>query len=132
MSSPYAYPEAKSVLIAMLTRDALLHEAGRYGDLGADFDEVDGRLPRNGSPEFEQLFLAFEFWSGWLDSAEHDWFFYEPIHEADWPVLARDIVSDLEAERETKNPVLLKHFVPKLRGASLLTRVRALFHGGDK
>ncbi|MDT3735405.1 MAG: hypothetical protein ROZ00_04170 [Denitratisoma sp.] len=129
MNSLYAYAEAKSVLLSILNREATLHESGRYSELGENYDEVDQRLPRNGGPEFAKLLLALDFWSGWLDSAEHDWFFYEPIHENDWPKLARAIVRDLEADREPNDPVLLKHFAPRPKGPSLLSRVRALFSG---
>ena len=129
MNLPYAYAEAKSALLDILTREAALHESGRFGELGANHDEVDQKLPRNGGPEFGKLLLALEFWSGWLDSAEHDWFFYEPIRENDWPILARAIVRDLEADREPTDPVLLKHFAPKPKGPSLFSRVRALFVG---
>lgn len=130
MNLPYAYAEAKSVLIDILTREAVLHESRRYGELGANFDEVDQKLPRKSGPEFGKLLLALEFWSGWLDSAEHDWFFYEPIHENDWPILALAIVSDLEADQEPTDPVLLKHFAPRPKDPSLFSRVRA--HLGGK
>lgn len=67
MNPPYAYAEAKSALVDILTREAAVYEFGHYGELGADFDVVDPRLPRNGGPEFGKLLLALEFWSGWLD-----------------------------------------------------------------
>ena len=132
MSQPYSYAEAKSALITLLTRDIELHEAKCFGDLGAGFDDFDTRLPRNSEHEFDKLFFAFEFWSGWLDSAEHDWFFYEPIHEADWPVLAKEVISNLQIDRATENPILLKHFSPQPRGQSLFAKVRALFQNEGK
>ncbi|HRB21194.1 MAG TPA: hypothetical protein PLB54_05700 [Nitrosomonas sp.] len=118
MSQPYTYAEAKSVLVEILTQDTTLHDSGGYGELGANYDEVDQRLPHNGGPEFKKLLLAFEFWSGWLNSAEHD-----------WSIFARTIVRDLNADRQTNDPVLLKLFAPKPRGPSLFSRVRSLFKG---
>ncbi|MDO8828032.1 MAG: hypothetical protein Q7V21_15590 [Methylophaga sp.] len=127
MNLPYS--EAKSVLLDILIREAELHESGRYGELGANYDEVDQKLPHNGGPEFGKLLLALEFWTGWLDSAGHDWLFYEPIRESDWPILARAIERNLEADREPTDPVLLKHFAPRPKRPSLFSRVRALFGG---
>lgn len=115
MPPRYSPAEAKSILIGILYRDVSLHESGRYDALGADYDEVDARLPREAGPEFSTSLLAFEFWSGWLDSAEHDWLFYEPLRETDWPMHARSIARDLEANRPITDPVLLSLFGPKTR-----------------
>ena len=92
MLPKYSYEEATAALLAALTRDVLLHEAGRFDNLGESYDEVDTRLPRNADPEFNKLIFAHEFWAGWLDAREHDWMFYEPIKQADWPRFARQII----------------------------------------
>jgi hypothetical protein len=123
MTAPFTFVEAKSVLIEALTREAALHEARRFGELGSGFDEVDSRLPRDVGAEFSRLIFAHEFWAGWLDSCAHDWFHYEPIQENDWPNLARTVVADLNADRESTEPALLKHFSPRPAQSSLASRV---------
>ena len=132
MSAPFTYAEAKSVLIEVLRRDVALHEAKRYSELGADFDEIDERLPRNAGVEFSKLIFAHELWAGWQDSAEHDWYFYEPIHENDWPRFAKTIIENLSADQETTDPVLLNHFAPRPRKPSLLSIIKSCFHRGRK
>jgi hypothetical protein len=115
MDPPFSQPEAKEFLIRALQRDAVLHETGRYSELGEGFDEVDGRLPRNTDQAFRDLYIAFEFWAGWLDSAEHDWYHYDPIREADWPVLARRVIEHLRSETEINEPLLIDKFAPRPR-----------------
>jgi len=127
MSAPFTYAEAKSVLIEVLKRDVALHEAKHYFELGANFDEIDERLPRNAGVEFSKLIFAFEFWAGWQDSAEHGWLFYEPIHENDWPRFAKTLIENLSTDRETTDSILLKHFAPRPKKPSLLSRIKNFF-----
>jgi hypothetical protein len=131
MTAPFTYAEAKSLLIEALRHDAALHEARRFGELGAKFDAVDAQLPRDAGPEFNKLIFAHEFWAGWLDSCGHDWFFYEPIQEKDWPALARTVVADLNADRETTEPALVKRFSPPPARPSLVSRVLNRLRGGQ-
>lgn len=104
------YDEAGQTLIAELNRDAEAHEAGRNQDIGAAFERVDGELPRGQGPEFDKLFIAFNFWEGWIDARNHNWQYYEGIKERDWPRLARTIINSLKADEEITDPLVLKHF----------------------
>jgi hypothetical protein len=104
------YTEAKRSLIENLTGDAVAHESGRYRNIGSGFDELDANLPRDGGPEFEQLFIALAFWDGWIDARNHDWQYYDEIGEADWPALARRIVASLASGQEITEPAVLRHF----------------------
>ena len=83
------YLEARQAFIEELRRDVDAHEAGRYEEVGAGFDGIDAELPRDQGPEFDKLFVALNFWDGWIDSRNHDWRYYEGITQRDWPVLAR-------------------------------------------
>ena len=129
MATPFTYAEAKCVLIEALAHDAELHEARRFGELGSRFEEVDAKLPRDAGTAFSRLIFAHEFWAGWLDSSAHDWSYYDPIQEKDWPALARVVVADLSADQETREPALLKHFAPRPGQPSLAARILNRFRG---
>jgi hypothetical protein len=130
MTTPFTYAEAKSVLTKALTRDAALHEARRFSDLGAKFDEVDSKLPRGAGAEFNKLIFAHAFWAGWLDSGVHDWLFYELIQEKDWPAFARTVAADLNEDRETTEPALLKYFALRPSRVSIVSRILNRLRGG--
>ena len=132
MTDTYSYEEAKSALINILKRESMLHRTKQYGSLGETFDAVDAQLPRNSGSEFNKLFLAFNFWEGWLDACEHDWFFYEPITESDWPNYADIIISDLENNFDTQNSVLIEKFTIKPPRISILSKILALFGNNQK
>ncbi len=126
----FSYTEAKQFLIENLMRDAVTHEAGRYQDIGHDFDEFDANLPRDERPEFNKLFIALNFWDGWIDARNHDWQYYAGISRPDWPVLARNIVQAIADDREIAEPMVLEHFSLRERQSlrerfnSLLDRFR--------
>jgi hypothetical protein len=104
------YVEAKQLFVDCLTRDATAHETGRFADVGDGFDNLDGQLPRNHNAEFDKLFIALNFWDGWIDARNHDWRYYKGIGQADWPRLARSIASNLSQDREITDPLVLAHF----------------------
>jgi hypothetical protein len=128
MSQLLSYSDAKQMLISSLTRDALLHEMRKFKELGEGYDNLDTAIPRDGGPQFAKLLLALEFWSSWLDSCEHDWFFYEPIKEPDWPILARRIADDLANDRDITDTLLLEKFAPRPQSKSV-SWLRRLFAG---
>ena len=104
------YPDARRAFINELGRDVEVHESGRYQDVGAGFDNLDTALPRDQGPEFEKLFIALNFWDGWIDSRNHNWLYYDGINQSDWPVLAKRIIKSLEADEEIDDPMVLHHF----------------------
>ena len=105
-----SYSEAKRLFIEGLTQDAIAHEGCRFQDVGIGFDDLDARLPRGHGSEFDKLFIALNFWDGWIDARNHDWQYYKGIQEGDWPRLARGIVEALSADREISEPIVLAHF----------------------
>ena len=105
-----SYTEAKQFLLDNLTQDAIAHEAGRHRDVGQGFDEFDAGLPRDERPEFNKLFVALNFWDGWIDARNQDWQYYSGISQSDWPMLARHIVEAIADEREITEPLVLQHF----------------------
>ena len=76
------------------------------------------------------LFLTLEFWSGWSDSAVHNWNFYEPLGKSDWPRLAKVVLSDLKENREITNQEILSQFsvYPKSK-SSWLSKLLGVFNG---
>jgi hypothetical protein len=128
----YSYEDARATLISTLKREVAFHRAKEYGSLGESFDLVDSQLPRNSDTEFNKLFLAFNFWEGWLDACEHDWFYYEPISENDWPNYADIIISDLENNCDTQNSILIEKFAVKPPQISILSRLFDFFGNNQK
>ena len=112
------YPEAKQLFVDGLTRDAIAHESGQFRDVGEGFDNLDYELPRNQGAEFDKLFIALNFWDGWIDARNHDWKYYQGIKQADWPRLARSIASELSQDKEISDPLVLEHFDFRQRGES--------------
>lgn len=117
------YDEARALLA-----DHLERYASAVGSPEDGYDEVDSVLPRGGGPEWTKVFTALSFWDGWIDAWNHEWRYYEPIREEDWPVLAREIARSLREDREIRDPEVLRRFAPRPR-APLSTRIRAFFSG---
>ncbi len=104
------YLEAKKDMISGLLQAAGAQEIGCLPGIETSYDALDTKRPRDEGSEFDKLFIALNFWDGWIDARNHDWKYYEGIHAEDWPRLARSIVADLEADREITDVVVLKHF----------------------
>ena len=100
------YDDARAELAERLER----HAAASPGRPHEGYDEFDASLPRNTDGRWDKIFIAFHFWDGWIDASNHAWAYYEPIAESDWPRLARELASDLRANRDITNTVVLNHF----------------------
>jgi hypothetical protein len=118
--------DVKQALIEGLLHDAIAHEAGHYNEVGAQFEAFERLLTEADGYTNNQVSLAYDFWDGWIDAHNHDWRFYEPIQEADWPRLARHIVHAPREDREITEPIVLDRFqrMPQL---PLIERLAALF-----
>jgi hypothetical protein len=114
------------VLIEGLLHDAAAHEAGYYDKIGAQFEAFERLLAEVDGYTNNQVSLAYNFWGGWIDARNHDWRYYEPITDADWPKLARHIVQALQEDRPITEPMLLKHF-QHLARPPLKERLKELF-----
>jgi hypothetical protein len=105
-----SYSEAKHEMIKGLLQAISAQEAGRLQDIEAPYDTLDAKLPRETEPEFDKLFIALNFWDGWIDARNHDWQYYEEVRVEDWPRLARSIVADLQADREITDEIVRRRF----------------------
>jgi len=117
---------ARDAIVSALLRDAAAHEAGHYREIGGAYDELDGTVPREDDPDLRGLFIALRFWDSWIDARNHNWLYYEPIREEDWPKLARAVARDLANGWTITDPTVLSHFDPPLRN-SLWQRLKTLF-----
>ena len=84
------------------------------GDIWAiddGFDEFEARIAAN-APATAQLATVLRFWDGWIDARNHDWQYYDPIMEADWPILARQVAAELSSSAPLSNEIVLREFGP--------------------
>lgn len=107
------YREIRDQLVEQLLNDALAHEVGRIGDIGIGFDEIETALVGKQTEEFNRLRVALEFWELWIDARNHDWRLHKPLVGEDWPLLAREIAGDLEADRDIRNSRFLAMMEPQ-------------------
>ncbi len=119
-----AYVESRDALVAELRRDAAAHEAGAYDEVGRRFDAVERHFPHGTAPELGRLHIALTFWDGWVDARNHGWP-RGPVSQQDWPMLARRVADDLEADREISDPTVLSRF-DLVRHPGLNERVQTL------
>lgn len=119
------YDEARVRMADFLEKNA----AGYSTSPRNGYDDMDGALPRSVGAEWTKVFIALSFWDGWIDASNHEWRYYDPIGQNDWPELAREIAGDLRCDREITNPEVLKRFGPRTR-VPLVNRIKALFSGG--
>jgi hypothetical protein len=107
------WTEADHILATALIADAIHHEAGRYRSLGDRYDEVEGELLPIQDLKERRFAIAFNFWDGWIDASNHNWYNYPGIAERDWPRLARHVAETLEYGDEPTDPLVLQHFAPE-------------------
>lgn len=131
-TSALTYLKARDALVVHLREDAAAHEAGRVDAVGRRFDAVERILPRGNAPELTKLRVALTFWDGWIEARNGGWPSSIDIAQAEWPMLARLIASDLAADRDISDPRVLARFDvdanPSLGGRvqTLATRLRAV------
>lgn len=105
------YAETKQRLIDELLHSEDAHDAGQIWSIDGSYDQLEEDvLVDNPGSEFDKLKIALEFWAGWIDARNHDWKYYEGIKASDCPQLARLIVQDLKADRETVDERIRRHF----------------------
>lgn len=93
-------------LIRELEAAATAHENGNYEVMREKFNEFESALAHY-EDRSQNINLVYNFWDCWLDASNHEWQYHEPVEKQDWPDLAREIVSDLKAKRDIKNPIIL-------------------------
>lgn len=127
------YTEARARLARHLEWDAAAHQEGRFEEIGRGYDPLEGEMPQGSDPAFAKLWIALNFWDGWIDARNHGWRYYEGIDRDAWPVLARAIARDLTEDRDIMSPVVRDRFGPR-PGTPLRVKfanpLRWFFRGG--
>lgn len=125
------YDKAKNFAIVALENALEAHARNDLLSIENGLEEFEGLVSESEVISNSLLYLSLEFWSGWSDSAVHDWRFYEPLQEDDWPRLAVILLNDLKANREITNSDILLYFrvKPKNSKVSLLTKLWSLVRG---
>jgi hypothetical protein len=103
------YANARDTLVNELRANALDHEAERYDAIGRRFDRLEHDFPTGTAPELARLHIALAFWDGWIDARNNGWP-RGPVGPTDWPILARRVAADLEADRDITDPIVLARF----------------------
>jgi hypothetical protein len=101
---------AEQALIDGLLHDVAAHEAGRYDLIGTHFETVEAMFAEATGRSDKDVNMAYDFWDCWIDARNHDWRYYEPIQNADWPSLARHIIQALTDKRSITDPLVLEQF----------------------
>lgn len=99
-----AYEPCRLRLIAALKRDAALHGAKRYEQIGAGFLELQSVLRQGGDHRYRKLIVAMNFWDAWILARNTDWLEHDHVPEATWGPLAVGVAADLEADRDITDP----------------------------
>jgi hypothetical protein len=125
----YDYDRLRSLLAARLEDAANAHDSGDLAAIANGFDEIDHALPRHRGSHDNILFIALNFWDGWIDARNHEWLYYKGISREDWGALARQIAYKLRNGLEIDNERVLHHFdlrIPPRK--SLFTHIRDHIH----
>ena len=125
------YEQSRILAINSIEAALAAHENDDILLIAGDFDRFDLLIPREQISANSLLFLTLEFWSGWSDSAIHNWHFYEPLTKEDWPRLAKILLSDLRENNEVTNQEIISQFsvFPKTKGKSFLSKIRSAVSG---
>jgi hypothetical protein len=102
-----SYGAARDALVSALLEDALAHDAGHFDEIGRRAAHVV--LPDGDEPALTNLRVALSFSATWLDAMTSDPQSSEGVTKAEWPILARQIASDLSADREISDSRAIAH-----------------------
>jgi hypothetical protein len=105
--------KAADILANALEVDAIAHESGQQHKIGEKFDDVMSEISSLNDIPPRLSYLAINFWDSWQDSRNHEWLYYEPITESDWPRLAREISHSLRSGSLPNNQDLIDRFSPE-------------------
>ena len=119
--------EAANIFAIALEKDAEDHEAGRFRNIGSNWDRVYGEiLPIENDVENPLYRMSFRFWDDWCDASNHDWNYHNPINKDQWPNLARELANCLRAKKMPENRILLNNFTVEPR-VPLIEKIKNVF-----
>ena len=84
--------EEHELMARALEAAAKTQEEGTLLRIGELYDSTASRILEM-NPDYDgSIAFAFTFWDNWVDAANHDWQYHDPIRERDWPDFARGCV----------------------------------------
>lgn len=107
--------DAHAIVADALEAAAQLQDDGLVKRLGEAFEPTYARVIETDANVGEVIAFALTFWDEWVDAANHDWKYHDPIRESDWPRFAREISTAVRLGRLPDNQFLLEQFRLKPR-----------------
>ena len=114
----------RSAVVKALREAVKAHGRAAFNEIGEAYDRLS-QLASQVTDTAPDVRAAIEFLDGWYDSSNHDWMFYEPIGQHDWPRLSASLADSLEACEPIDETIKQRFtFVPR---RSLWSRIRQIF-----
>lgn len=113
-------------VVTTLREAAVAHECGAFSEIGEASERLALRTGQFVDVDSD-LRVAIEFLNGWYDSSNHDWRYYEPLGENDWPRLSVSLAVSLETGTPIDESVRQRFTFAPRRG--LRARLREFFTG---
>jgi hypothetical protein len=118
--------EEHEIMASALEAEATLQERGSVRKLGANYDPTCARILEVNSHYDESIAFAFTFWDNWVDAANHEWKYHEPIGEQEWPTFGREVAAAVRRGQLPANQFLIDEIRLKPR-RSLWQWIKSLF-----
>ena len=116
------------IMACALEAEATFQEKGQYQNLGIAIDPTYESILEATSTIDTSISFAFTFWDNWVDAANHEWLYHEPIKKKDWPNHAREIAQAIRNAELPTNLKILEHNLIKPR-VTFKHRLGSLFKG---
>src|SRR5262245_43841954 len=99
--------EEHEIMASALEAEATLQERGSIRKLGSNYDPTYARILEVNARYDESIGFAFTFWDNWLDAANHEWKYHEPISEREWPNFGREVAAAVRRGELPANQFLI-------------------------
>jgi hypothetical protein len=113
-------------VVKALQSAVVAHQSRAFEDIGDAYDRLARQASQLHGLDVD-LQVAIDFLDGWCDSSRHDWQFYDPICEHDWPRVALSLATSLETRKPIDETVRTRFTFA--RGQGFWTRLRGLWKG---
>jgi hypothetical protein len=80
--------QARDFIISAFPRLIEAHKGRNFKEIHEGFDVFDRNLPRVKGQGWENFGIALNYWDTWIDAKNHNWQYYKPLTDNDWPNLA--------------------------------------------
>ena len=125
------YDRARNHAVYGNEKALIAHAKQEVFSIDDELEQYELLISKLELPSNSLLLLTPEFWSGWADAAAHDWKYYEPIKEIDWPVYAEVLLENLRNNTEVTDVAIKQNF-SVFPSKSIFTKLSGLFGGSNK